>query len=238
MRILVLQHHVAEHPGVFRDFMAEDGVEWDVVQLQQGEALPALDGYDALWVMGGPQDVWQEDEYPWLVAEKRLIHEAVFERAMPFLGCCLGHQLLGEVAGGRCGAMATAEMGVCGVSLTGEGHDDRLLDGIEAQFKALQWHGAEITEVPHDVAVLARSPASAIQAIRVGDRAWGLQYHVEVTEHTVGEWGAIPAYAEALEQALGAGALPGLEAEARANIDAFNRDARTLYRNFMAAAGG
>lgn len=237
MRILVLQHHVAEHPGILRDFMAADGVDWDAVQLQQGEALPALGGYDALWVMGGPQDVWQEDEHPWLVPEKRLIHEAVFERAMPFLGCCLGHQLLGEVAGGRCAAMTTAEVGVRDVALSGEGHDDRLLDGIDAQFKALQWHGAEVIEVPQNVAVLARSPACAVQAIRVGERAWGLQYHVEVTEHTVGEWGAIPEYTAALEQALGTGALPELETEARANMEAFNRDARVLYRNFMAAAG-
>jgi GMP synthase-like glutamine amidotransferase len=237
MRILVLQHHLAEHPGVFRDFMAEDGVEWDAVQLQQGETPPALDHYDALWVMGGPQDVWQEDEHPWLVPEKRLIREAVFDRAMPFLGCCLGHQLLSEVAGGRCSAMATAEVGVRNVALSGEGHEDRLLDGIEPQFKALQWHGAEVIEVPPEVAVLARSPASAIQAIRVGERAWGLQYHVEVTEHTVAEWAEVPEYAAALEQSLGAGALPGLEAETQANMAAFNRDARTLYRNFMAAAG-
>ncbi|MEF8833822.1 MAG: type 1 glutamine amidotransferase [Halofilum sp. (in: g-proteobacteria)] len=237
MRILVVQHHTAEHPGVFRDFMAEDGVDWDAVQVQEGEALPALDAYDALWVMGGPQDVWQEDEHPWLVPEKRLIHEAVFERNLPFLGCCLGHQLLGEVAGGRCGAMDTAEVGVRDVALSGEGHDDRLLQGIESQFKALQWHGAEVIEVPREVAVLARSAACAIEAIRVGDRAWGLQYHVEVTENTVGEWAAIPAYAEALEQALGANALPDLEAETRANIEAFNRDARTLYRNFMAIVG-
>ena len=223
MRVLVLQHHAAEHPGVLRQFMAEDDVAWDAVQLQNGESLPSLDHYDALWVMGGPQDVWQEEEHPWLVPEKALIREAVFEREMPFLGCCLGHQLLGEVAGGRCAAMESAEVGVLDVALTESGQRDRLLD-------------AAVMEVPPEVDVLASSPSCPIQAIRVGERAWGLQYHVEVTDTTVQEWNEVPAYAQALEQALGPDSLPGLKAAAEASMGDFNRDARTLYHNFMAAA--
>jgi hypothetical protein len=58
MHFPVLQHHAAEHPGVFRDYLAADGIGWDAVQLQDGEALPSLDGYDAVWAMGGPMDVW------------------------------------------------------------------------------------------------------------------------------------------------------------------------------------
>ena len=73
MHILVLQHERVEHPGIFRNFLAEDGHTWDPVELDEGEALPALDGYDALWVMGGPMDTWQEDEHPWLKDEKELL---------------------------------------------------------------------------------------------------------------------------------------------------------------------
>lgn len=53
-RILVFQHIAAEHPGIFRDFLAEDGIAWDAVELDEGETIHELDGYDALWVMGGP----------------------------------------------------------------------------------------------------------------------------------------------------------------------------------------
>ena len=77
MRLLVFQHIACEHPGRLRDFLKEDGVVWDAVQLDEGDPIPALNGYDALWVMGGPMDVWETDNHPWLAAEKEalsLIH--------------------------------------------------------------------------------------------------------------------------------------------------------------------
>ena len=83
MRVLVFQHADVEHPGIFRDFLAEDGIAWDAVELDAGEAIPSLEGYDQLWVMGGPMDAWQEAQHPWLVAEKQAIREAVELRAMP-----------------------------------------------------------------------------------------------------------------------------------------------------------
>ncbi|MEO1613708.1 MAG: type 1 glutamine amidotransferase, partial [Pseudomonadota bacterium] len=76
MKLLVLQHADVEHPGVFRQFLAEDGHSYDAVELDQGESLPSLDGYEGLWVMGGPMDVWQEDAHPWLRDEKAFIREA------------------------------------------------------------------------------------------------------------------------------------------------------------------
>ncbi|MDA9944687.1 type 1 glutamine amidotransferase, partial [Paracoccaceae bacterium] len=112
MHLLVLQHARAEHPGIFRQFLQEDGHSWDAVHLDEGEALPALEGYDGLWVMGGPMDVWQEEAYPWLIAEKAFIQEAVEEKGLPFLGLCLGHQLLAEALGGSVGKSEIPEIGV------------------------------------------------------------------------------------------------------------------------------
>ena len=96
MHILVFQHIAIEHPGIFRDFFRDDGVRWTAVELDQGEAIPDLTDFDALWVMGGPMDAWQEDAHPWLVPEKAAIRRAVTELNMPFLGVCLGHQLLAD----------------------------------------------------------------------------------------------------------------------------------------------
>lgn len=233
MRILVFQHIAIEHPGIFRDFLAADGVRWDAVELDAGEPIPDLRGYDALWVMGGPMDVWQEAEHPWLVPEKRAIREAVVERDMPYLGVCLGHQLLGAALGGRVGPMARPEVGILEVEVTEAGRRDPIFAGAPKRFAALQWHGAEVAEAPPGAVVLARSPLCAVQAMRVGERAYGFQYHVELTDRTVREWGEVPQYACALDATMGEGALPRLDAETARAMPAFNRDARRLYDRFM-----
>jgi GMP synthase-like glutamine amidotransferase len=206
------------------------------VELDAGEAIPPLAGYDQLWVMGGPMDVWQEAEHPWLIAEKQSIREAVQERGMPYLGVCLGHQLLGAALGGRVGKAPQAEVGILDVELTAAGRQDPLFEGIADRFKALQWHGAEVSEAPPGATILARSPLCGVQAMRVGLHAYGMQYHCEILPQTVSDWAGIPAYACALDAALGEGAMPKLQAAAAAAMPGFNRDARRLYRNFMRAA--
>ena len=75
-----------------REFLAADGIEWTAFELDEGEPVPDLPTFDALWVMGGPMDVWEVDEHPWLTDDSA-IKRAVVERRMPFFGFCLGHQL-------------------------------------------------------------------------------------------------------------------------------------------------
>jgi GMP synthase-like glutamine amidotransferase len=236
MRILVFQHIACEHPGIFREFLQSDGIAWDAVELDGGQPIPALDRYDALWVMGGPMDVWQTDQHPWLIAEKAALRQAVLGRRMPYLGLCLGHQLLADALDGECQRMAKPEIGVLGVELTKEAHRDVLFRGLPTKAKALQWHSVEVTKLPAQATVLARSPDCAVQAMRVGERAWGIQYHVEITAETVPQWGRVPEYAKALAERLGADALPKLEAEAKVELASMTLAARRLYDNFMGAA--
>ena len=234
MRFLVFQHIAVEHPGNFRDFMRADGIEWDTVELDTGEAIPSLSGYDALLVMGGPMDVWEESQHPWLVAEKAAIREAVVERQMPYLGICLGHQLLAVSLDGEAAPMHTPEVGLLDVQLEAAGHDDPLFAGLPNTVPSLQWHSVAVSKLPRDSVVLASSPACAVQSFRTGKHAYGLQYHLEMTADTVPEWGCVPAYRTALENTLGAGATANLQQAVAAQFPAFNANARQLYNNFIA----
>jgi GMP synthase-like glutamine amidotransferase len=233
-RILVFQHIACEHPGIFRDFLAADGVAWDAVELDAGEPIPPLGGYDALWVMGGPMDVWEEDLHPWLVAEKAAIREWVRDRRRPYLGLCLGHQLLASALGGEVGRMAKSEVGIMEVELTAAGRAHPVFAGLPARQRCLQWHGAEIKRLPAGATVLATSPLCPVNAMAVGETAIGLQYHVELTAATVTEWGRVPAYVGSLEKNMGSGALGRLDAAAKAAMPGFNAAARRLYDNVMA----
>jgi GMP synthase-like glutamine amidotransferase len=232
----VFQHIDCEHPGVLRKFLAEDGVAWHSVELDAGEPIPPLEDYDALWVMGGPMDVWDVDEHPWLVAEKRAIRRWVRELDRPFLGLCLGHQLLADALGGTCGPQRPPEIGMLQVGLTPEGRRDPIFSGMPAMQACLQWHSVRVAEPPEGAVVLASSDVCRVQAMRVGRHAWSMQYHVEIEPETVDTWAAVPAYRQALEATLGPAALAKLKADADASMAGCAENARQLYRNFMTAA--
>ncbi|NKB77967.1 MAG: type 1 glutamine amidotransferase [Gammaproteobacteria bacterium] len=237
MKLLVFQHVECEHPGILRQFLAEDNVSWDAVELDEGEPIPDLEPYDALWVMGGPMDVWDTEDHPWLVEEKRAIKRWVEELNRPYLGLCLGHQLLADALGGVCAPQIPAEIGILSVQLTPDGMKDPIFRNMAKEQKCLQWHSVCVSELPENAVVLASSDICEIQAMRVGQHAWSMQYHIELEPDTVSNWGEIPAYKNALDAALGSTGLSKMKEQSDKNMNDFVSSARELYRNFMRASG-
>jgi GMP synthase-like glutamine amidotransferase len=236
MKLLVFQHIDCEHPGSFRGLLARDGIEWDAVNLDQGDPIPNLEGYDVLWVMGGPMDVWDIEENPWLVEEKAAIRRWVQDLGKPYLGLCLGHQLLADALGGTCGPMRPPEIGVYDVHLTPEGQSDLLFAGAPIHQKCLQWHSVRVAQPPENTIVLAASEACPIQAMRVGRNAWSMQFHVEIEADTVANWARVPAYYEALLDTLGRDGYDVMSRDADQNMSNFLTTAELIFNNFMKQA--
>ncbi len=160
------------------------------------------------------------------------IRRAIIDLELPYLGICLGHQLLATALGGKVEPMPVPEVGILDIELTTDGIEAPLFNGLEQRFKCLQWHGAEVTEAPLNSKVIAQSSACAIQALQFGETAFSMQCHVELTDTTISDWGKIPEYEQSLEQTLGLGSLLKLETEANSSMSEFGNTARILYNNF------
>jgi GMP synthase-like glutamine amidotransferase len=236
-RALVFQHMDHDHPGRFLDFFAEDGIIPEPVRLFEGQAIPDLAPYDFLFVLGGSQDTWQEEQHPWLLGEKQAIREWVMERAKPYFGVCLGHQLLAAALGGEVALAEQGEIGVFDVTLNEEAASHRLTQGLEPVHKVMQWHMAEVTRVPEGARVLASSALIPVQALAVGDHAVSTQFHCEFTPQTVLGWSSLPNYLASLERHLGEGAYPRIVEESYPLMPQMARMTRAIYDNLVTATG-
>ena len=234
MRVLVLQHIACEHPGVFSEVMRERGAEPIAVEVDEGDPLPDWREFDAVLAMGGPMGAGDDADHPWLASERELVREAV-EAGRPFLGVCLGVQLLAAALGARVYAADRPEVGLLDVELTAEGRDDPLFAGLADPFVSLQWHG-DTFDLPADAVRLASSPLIANQAFRVGERAYGVQFHLEVTGEMAVEWGSIPAYRESLAATLGNAAGAEFIADVERRSAELHPPARRLFANWLELA--
>ncbi len=186
MRVLILQHHPEEGPGTLGDFLQDQGAELEVLHTYKGDVPPVSpQGFDALVSMGGPMNVYEENQHPWLVQENQLLARAA-HAGLPIMGICLGAQLLAKALGAKVVRSPQEEIGWFDAELTQAAAADPLWAGVEPAVPVVQWHG-DMFEVPQGGELLATGAPCPHQAFG-WKRAYGLQFHVEVTPNILETW--------------------------------------------------
>jgi GMP synthase (glutamine-hydrolysing) len=231
VRILSIRHPGGGHAGVLAaraNVAGEQLAEWTPAS-EDAPPEPAA-SYDALVVLGGGMNVEDADRRPYLRAELELLAGAL-HRGQPVLGLCLGAQLLASAAGASVHRARTPEIGWREVELCSAAAADRVVGALPRRFTAFQWHSYAF-EIPFGAVELARNEACP-QAYRLGDCAWGVQFHPEVTEEILTGWFA--AY-EVDPDAVAMGFDPAAAtAELARRLPHWNRLGGILFDAFMAA---
>ena len=226
---LMLKHINIEGGGIIEEYLKSKGWKIDRRELQDGDSVPPKLDYDTIIILGGPMNVYEEDRYPFLKDEDKLIKEAI-KKNIPTLGICLGAQLIAKAAGAKVTKNKVKEIGWYNVSLTDDGKKDSVIKGIGESFDVFQWHG-DTFGIPENGTLLATAELCTNQALRVGKNIYGLQFHVEVTEGMIYEW--IDTYDGELQSLKGIIDVEKIRKDTVKNFSAYKDRALTFCKNFF-----
>lgn len=231
--VWVLQHAPRETLGIIAGALESAGGAARTVRVFAGEPVPAqMTEAAGLIVLGGPMGVYESALFPFLKQELRLIEQALKARK-PILGICLGSQLLAVALGAQVTKGRQKEIGWRTVTLTEQAREDPLWKGVEPAFMGFHWHG-DLFEVPRGAGLLASSVLTARQAYRYGENAYGLLFHIEVTEEIIR--GMVQAFADELKEsgADEAEILGGIQT----HLPRLQRVGRSVFRRWVGLLNG
>jgi GMP synthase-like glutamine amidotransferase len=225
--VLIIKHIDFEGPGKIEDYFRDAARAVSLIDLSKGEYLTKdIKGVEAVVSLGGPMNVYEEGIFPFLKEENFFIKEAL-KKEIPFLGICLGAQLLAKACGAEVKKSPQKEVGWYKIKLTGAGVKDPFFKNLGAKLDVFQWH-EDMFEVPENGLLLASSEGCPYQAFRVSKNAYGLQFHVEVTPEIVNSW--IEAYAKDNSQDA---KFAEIRSEFLKRRPAYELQARQLCANFL-----
>jgi GMP synthase (glutamine-hydrolysing) len=178
-RVLVFRHAEPEHPGLLAEVLEDNSVALTTVNLYEGESIPSVGDYDGVVVMGGPQSVYEEAQFPFLIEEKLAIRE-LLKRKVPLIGICLGSQLIAEALGAYVHSSGRFELGWKEVVLNKECANDPVFGVLPPKFTPLHWHG-DIYDLPKGAISIGHSELTSIQGFSYQGNCHALLFHLEMT---------------------------------------------------------
>jgi GMP synthase (glutamine-hydrolysing) len=232
-RILALQHIPENPPGLVGEVLRDHGIDYQVVQVVS-EPIPDPMNYDAVIAFGGSQHIYDEKDYPFSINEDARIREAV-QHDLPFLGICYGGQLLAHVLGGLVTHLAQEEVGFVRVEFTEEGKKDPLYAGFSDYLQSFHWH-EDVFDVPPEGILLGLSEHGIHQSFRFGRRAYGIQYHVEITPDMLDTWITDFSSEKELAGPYGEAIFQRLKAERPTLYPIYHEHSRHMIENFLKIA--
>jgi len=186
MNVLIIKHIDVEGPGLIEHCLKQEKIPYRILDLKPSVHCPKLEDITHIVLLGGPMNVYEEDRYPFLREEDLFIKEAI-QRGKAILGICLGAQLIAKALGAKVFKAPVKEIGWYDVSLTKIGSQDPLFSCLPKTFPVFQWH-EDTFEIPKSGKLIATSSPVSHQAFRYGEKVYGLQFHLEVTEEMIQEW--------------------------------------------------
>jgi len=232
--VLFIKHIDIEGPGTIADFLEDNKIAYTLVDLAHGDKLPeTTKGFHAVVCLGGPMNVYEEEKSPFLRDENVFLKEIV-RRDLPFLGICLGSQLIVKAIGGSVTKSPHKEIGFYKVSLDEEGLKDDLLRDFPEEINVFQWHG-DTFHIPEGGKRIATAELCENQALKYGRNIYGIQFHIEVTREMIAGWA--DAYNDELESLKGevSGKQEMLEDYDRLQGE-YLKQAERFYVNFFTIA--
>jgi GMP synthase-like glutamine amidotransferase len=230
MNILIIKHVDIEGPGLIEYCLDQEKIPYQILNLNSNIHLPKLDDFTHIIILGGPMNVYEEDRYPFLKDEDLFIKEAI-QRGKSVLGICLGAQLIAKALGAKVFKAPVKEIGWYDVSLTRIGLRDPLFSILPKTFPVFQWH-EDTFEIPKAGKLIATSNPIPHQGFRYGEKVYGLQFHLEVTEEMIQEW------METYEEEFGGIQTPPssrteILTETEIKIETYTRRGMKFLRNFF-----
>jgi len=230
-RILILQHVWDNHKGYVGQLLDDYAIPYDVIDVEH-EIIPDAKQYAAVISLGGSQHIYAIDSYPYLIQERDMLHTIV-KYDIPFLGICLGSQLLADTFGGKVRKHALAEFGFCEVQFTEQGRDDPLFAGFRTGHQTVvHWH-EDTFDLPVGATLLATSDTTQNQAFRYGHRAYGLQYHIEIDDDTLNTWLYDPECKQYVLETHGMQIYAATEQARSILLPVYHQHSRILIENFL-----